>query len=122
MFRITNYPVATFAISFLVLTIMARLGARFANRLEGIREEFSLVLTATLTLLGLIVGFTFSMAVSRYDQRKLYEEEEANSIGTEYLRAELLAPSATAEIRTLLREYLQDRSLFYQPRDGTAAQ
>jgi hypothetical protein len=40
------------------------------------------VLTATLTLLALIVGFTFSMAVSRYDLRKNYEEAEANAIGT----------------------------------------
>jgi hypothetical protein len=51
------------------------------------REDFGVLLTATLTLLGLIIGFTFSMAISRYDQRKNYEEEEANAIGTEYLRA-----------------------------------
>jgi hypothetical protein len=43
-----------------------------------------------LTLLALIIGFSFSMAVSRYDQRKSYEEAEANAIGTEYARADLL--------------------------------
>ncbi len=41
-------------------------------------------------LLGLIIGFSFSMAISRYDQRKNYEEAEANAIGTEYVRADLL--------------------------------
>ena len=56
---------------------------------EG-RDEFMFLLGGTLTLLGLIIGFTFSMAVSRYDQRKNYEEEEANAIGTEYVRADLL--------------------------------
>ena len=38
---------------------------------------------ATLTLLGLILGFSFSMAVTRYGQRKNYEEAEANAIGTD---------------------------------------
>ena len=39
---------------------------------------------ATLTLLGLIIGFSFSMAIGRYDLRRTYEEAEANAIGTEY--------------------------------------
>jgi hypothetical protein len=44
-----------------------------------------------LTLLALIIGFSFSMAVTRYDQRK-NTEQEANAIGTEYVRADLLSP------------------------------
>jgi hypothetical protein len=62
-----------------------------------------LVLGATLTLLSLIVGFSFSMAVGRYDQRKNLEEEEANAIGTEYARAELLPAAAAARVRALLK-------------------
>jgi hypothetical protein len=50
------------------------------------REDFGVILAATLTLLGLIIGFSFSMAVGRYDQRKNYQEEEANAIGTELVR------------------------------------
>jgi hypothetical protein len=45
------------------------------------------VQAAILTLLGLIIGFSFSMAVSRYDLRKTYKDAEANAIGTEYVRA-----------------------------------
>jgi len=60
------------------------------NKFE--REDLNTALTATLTLLALIIGFSFSMAVSRYDQRKNCEEAEANAIGTEYLRADLLSP------------------------------
>jgi hypothetical protein len=54
------------------------------------RKDIDVVQAATLTLLGLIIGFSFSMAVTRYDQRKNYEEAEANAIGTEYVRADLL--------------------------------
>ena len=78
--------------------------------------------TATLTLLALIIGFTFSMALNRYDQRKIYEEEEANAIGTEYLRAELLPAADAAKVRTLLLNYLDQRVLFYSyPRSATAS-
>ena len=74
------------------------------------REDFNTVLTATLTLLALIIGFSFSMAVSRYDQRKNYE---ANAIGTEYVRADLLPADDGTKLRELLRKYVNQRILFY---------
>ncbi|HQR48601.1 MAG TPA: hypothetical protein PL152_04645, partial [Steroidobacteraceae bacterium] len=67
-----------------------------------------------------IIGFTFSMALGRYDQRKAYEEEEANAIGTEYLRAEMLPAADAARVQSLLREYLDQRILFYTTRDEDA--
>ena len=73
-----------------------------------------MVVAATLTLLGLIIGFSFSMAIGRYDQRKNYEEAEANAIGTEWVRADLLPASDAATVRKLLREYLDERILFYE--------
>ena len=57
------------------------------------------------------------MAVSRYDQRKNYEEAEANAIGTEYVRADLLPAADAARVRDLLRNYLDQRILFYKTRD-----
>ena len=63
---------------------------------EDIREEFGQILSGTLTLLALIIGFIFLMAANHYDQRKNYEAEEANVIGTEYVRADLL-PAADAQ-------------------------
>lgn len=84
---------------------------------ESERQDYDMVMTATLTLLGLLIGFSFSMAISRYDQRKNYEEEEANAIGTEYLRAELLRPEDAIAVRKLLTKYLEQRILFYQTRD-----
>jgi hypothetical protein len=77
------------------------------------RQDFNTVLTATLTFLALIVGFSFSMAVSRYDLRKDREEGEANAIGTEYVRASLLPVDAGAEARALLKKYLDRRIAFF---------
>ncbi|WP_370625396.1 hypothetical protein [Polynucleobacter sp. CS-Odin-A6] len=83
--------------------------------------DLGIIQTATLTLLGLIIGFTFSMAIARYDLRQNYEEAEANAVGTEFLRADLL-PSNTAEtIKGLLNEYLDQRILFYSEQDQETA-
>jgi hypothetical protein len=115
-----NWPVLVFLLSFGGMWAAALIGARcFKNVhvLEGEEKDaFGFILGAVLTLLGLIIGFSFSMAIGRYDQRKNYEEEEANAIGTEYVRAELL-PADAAKIQGLLRSYLDQRVLFYQTRD-----
>jgi hypothetical protein len=68
-------------------------------------------------LLGLIIGFTFSMATSRYDHRKILEEEEANAIGTEYARADLLPSADASRMRALLRDYTNERIAFYTSTD-----
>jgi hypothetical protein len=115
-----NYPFVVFALSFALLWLAALLGAvlrRKRNLEADEREDFNLVIAATLTLLGLIIGFTFSMAVSRYDLRKNYEEAEANAIGTEYVRADLLPDVDAGRVRLLLRQYLDERVMFYQTRD-----
>jgi hypothetical protein len=70
-------------------------------------------LLATLTLNALIMGFSFSMAASRYEQRISYEATEANAIGTEYLRSDLLPAPEGARVRSLLRNYLEQRISFY---------
>ena len=90
---------------------------RRAKLEETLRADFGLVLSAILTLLGLIIGFSFSMSISRYDQRKNYEEAEANAIGTEYLRVDLLPAADAARLRTLLENYLDQRILSYETRD-----
>jgi hypothetical protein len=68
-------------------------------------------------LMALIIGFTFSMATVRYDLRKNLEEEEANAIGTEFLRTGLLPAAEAEKTRGLLREYWEQRVLFYTLRD-----
>ena len=53
------------------------------------------------------------MAINRHDQRELFEEGEANAIGTEFLRADLLLPKAAAATKDLLLQYTDQRILFY---------
>jgi hypothetical protein len=89
---------------------------------EEDRSDLDLVISSSLTLLALIIGFSFSMAVGRYDQRKNYEEEEANAIGTEYVRLDLLSSADAAKIRQLLTQYLDQRLLFYTTPDQTQLQ
>ncbi len=53
------------------------------------------------------------MSIGRYDQRKNYEAEEANAIGTEYLRIDLLAETDAVKMWTMLKDYVDLRILFY---------
>jgi hypothetical protein len=121
MHNTTGYSLLVFVLSFFVLSLSALIGASFLMRQrkleKDVREDFGVILAATLTLLGLIIGFSFSMAMSRYDQRKNYEAAEANAIGTEYVRADLLPASDAAKVHALLRNYLDQRVLFYMASD-----
>ncbi len=122
--NIMNFPGVVLILSFGILVLAARLGSYLRKKrnipLEDSKEDFHTVVGATLTLLGLIIGFSFSMAISRYDQRKNYEEEEANAIGTEYLRADLLPAENAAKVHALLKKYLDQRMLFYTNRSPSA--
>jgi hypothetical protein len=115
--NLMNYPIVILVFAVFLFWLAARLGVLLHRRkprtTDDDREDFNIVLGATLTLLGLIIGFSFSMAIGRYDQRKNYEEAEANAIGTEYVRADLLPESDAAQVRLLLRSYLDQRIAFY---------
>jgi hypothetical protein len=118
-----NYPLLIFVITFFLLWLAAWVGTRIDQRHrvladEDVRTDFGTVQAATLTLLGLIIGFSFSMATGRYDLRKSYEEAETNAIGTEYVRADLLPGDEASKVRSLLREYTALRIRFYTAHAG----
>jgi hypothetical protein len=119
--NLLNYPVLIFVLSFFLLWSAAWVGGKISHRrhdlTEDLRSDFSVILAASLTLLGLIIGFSFSMATGRYDLRKSYEEAEANAIGTEYVRADLLAPAEASQVRGLLKRYTDLRIQFYNTRN-----
>jgi hypothetical protein len=121
MINLADYPLLVFALCFFAFWLSERIGSFLLKRQRKmpaeIRADFSVILSATLTLLGLLIGFSFSMAVSRYDTRKNYEETEANAIGTEYVRADLLPSADAAKVRALLKSYTDQRILFYDTRD-----
>jgi hypothetical protein len=123
MENLTHYPWLVFAAAFVALWLASVAGSWLRRRNPSAgderNEDLGVILAATLTLLALIIGFSFSMATNRYDQRKNFEEGEANAIGTEILRADLLPPTDAANVRKLLGDYLDQRILFYITHDDT---
>lgn len=126
VFNLMNFPVILAVLSLLAMWAAGRFGCYIRDKRMARRgapsSDFNLAVTATLTLLGLIIGFSFSMAMNRYDQRKNYEEAEANAIGTEYVRVDVLPTADAAKIKSLLVTYTDQRILFYQSRDWTELQ
>ncbi len=116
-----EYPLFVLILCLAVLYLSERIGVFLGeirvNINEGERNDLNVILSATLTLLSLIIGFTFSMSITRYDQRKSYEVAEDNAISTEYIRAGLLPDEDAALVRKLLVSYLDQRVLFYETRD-----
>ena len=104
---------------FLGMMLFHELGRRLGERrrakdLEGSRLGLSPVETATLGLLGLLVAFTFSGAVTRFDVRRQLVTDEANLIGTAWLRIDLLAEADQAPLRKHFRNYLDSRLAVYE--------
>ena len=70
MSDLTQYPVIDFLLSFLVLWLAARIGWSLMRKKptldEELREDFGRILGGMLTLLALLIGFSFSMAISRF--------------------------------------------------------
>ncbi len=120
MIRLTDFPVVILILSFLFLWLSGGLGASLRKRKklpdDAAGADPGLILGASLTLLGLIIGFTFSMAITRFEQRTNYEEAEANAIGTEYLRVDVLPAPDAERVRALLAKYIEQRILFYEAR------
>src|SRR5205823_623509 len=101
-----------------LLLLTTELGFRLARRCragidDSVRSQVSIIQGAILGLLGLIAGFTFAMSVSRFDLRKAVILDEANAIGTTYLRAEFLPDPARGELKALLRRYVDVRLEFF---------
>ena len=95
------------------------LGRRYGLRIsKDARKEASagkqIVEAAFFGLLSLLIAFSFSGAVSRFDHRRELIIEEANDIGTAYLRVDLLAPEAQPQMRDLFRAYLDSRLAIYR--------
>lgn len=81
---------------------------------DATKSHVSGLQAAVLGLLALLLGFTFAMAVSRFDARKALVLEEANGIGTAYLRARFLPSPQNHEVAQLLKDYVAARLDFYE--------
>lgn len=101
----------------MLLSIAASLGALAFRRISPLpdeaRDNCNVVQDATITLMALLIGCRLSMAISCYNQRKKYEEEEANAVNSEYLRADLVGVAGSVTIKPLLARYVQLRTGLY---------
>jgi hypothetical protein len=98
-----------------LLEVGRRIGVRRgAADPEGAHAGTGAVDGAVFALLGLLIAFTFSGAASRFDIRKQQVVEEANDIGTAYLRLDLLPADAQPALRDLFRRYVDSRLATYR--------
>jgi hypothetical protein len=111
MFDLYNYPLLmVFVVGLAVVLTVSEIGWQLGVRVEGRGgSNISTLESAMLGLLALMIAFTFSMALSRFEARRDAVLNEANSIGTTALRARLLPEPHRTETLKLLREYVQIR-------------
>lgn len=99
-----------------------RLGRRhLAKHPEAAMAGLGAMEGAVFALLGLVVAFTFSGAAARFDSRRQLIAQEANAIGTAYLRLDLLAPEDRGPLQAAFRGYLDARLDQTREVPGTAA-
>jgi hypothetical protein len=98
-----------------VLEMGRRLGThRMAQDPEGAKAGAGAVEAAVFGLMGLLIAFTFSGAASRFDTRRTQLVEEANCIGTAWLRLDLLPAKAQPSLREKLRQYTDARLAYFR--------
>jgi FtsH-binding integral membrane protein len=107
-----NFTPISALVLFPVMLVLLDLGHRFRLRHERLSES-SAIEGAVFALFGLLLAFTFSGAVSRYDAHRQLVVEEANDIGTAYLRLDLLPAQAQPALRQLFRDYTTSRLHLY---------
>jgi hypothetical protein len=105
-----------------LLEIGRRIGVRYvAEDPEHATEGVGPLAGAVFGLMGLLLAFTFSGAAARYDVRREQIVQEANAIGTAYLRVDLLPSAAQPALRDKFRRYVDSRLATYRKVSDTAA-
>lgn len=109
------FAAALFAGMLLAQEIGLRAGRRrLAAEGEGARVGLGAIDGAVFGLMGLIVAFAFHGAATRFDARRQLIVQEANDIGTAYLRVDLLPAAAQPGVRELFRRYVDARLAVYR--------
>ena len=111
MIDLYNYSLPTiFLTGLAVILATSEIGRRLSVN-AGSRggDNISTLESAVLGLLALMIGFTFAMALSRFEARRDAVLNEANAIGTTALRARMLPEPQRVEVLKLLREYVKIR-------------
>jgi hypothetical protein len=119
--KFTVLLVSLIAAFFAGILVMLEIGRRLGVWLQARRQAegdsahgVGALEAAVFALLGLMIAFTFQGAASRFDQRRMLIVDEANSIGTAWLRIDLLPAAVQPEMRELFRQYLDSRLRTYR--------
>ncbi len=113
-FLYSHGSVVIATVLFLLIVLANEFGFRVGRFIQGktdseVRSLTGSIQASILGLLALLLGFTFSMSMQRYDSRSHALIDEANAIGTTVLRAELLPEAYRGEVSALLRRYVEMR-------------
>jgi len=109
-----GFLVALFLGMLLLLEVGRRIGLRRHSGDGTAAPGMGVVDAAVFGLMGLLIAFTFSGAAARFDMRRALIVEEANDIGTAWLRIDLLPDSLQPALRETFRQYLDARLAAYR--------
>src|SRR6187399_822560 len=129
--RVIMFPNLASMFLFIFCLFAGMLAAMEAGRRIGVRRRardpegaeigLGTINGAVFGLMGLLIAFTFSGAASRFDKRRELVVQEANNIGTAYLRLDLLPASAQPALRERFRRYVDARIAAYRALPDAAA-
>lgn len=108
-----NFPQICVLILFPILVILLELGRRFRVH-RRVEAKSSAIESAVFALFGLLLAFSFSGAMTRYDAHRNLVTQETNDIRTAYLRLDLLSADSQPALRQLFREYTSSRLNLYE--------
>ncbi len=97
-------------------------GRRLSHRRDELREALGVVQGTLLTLVALVLAFGLAMAVGRHDARRTALVDDANAIGTTYLRAQTIAEPERSRSLALLAQYTEQSLALSEAVPGSAAQ
>ena len=109
-FSLSSWALALILVAVIVGTTVAGLvaGGQLRKRGDALREPFGVLQTATLGIVALLLAFGLSLAIGRYETRRAAVVDDANTIGTTYLRAQTLAEPVRTRSLELLRRYTDE--------------
>jgi hypothetical protein len=110
-------PTASIPLFFAMLLLL-EMGRRLSVR-SSVKPN-STIDGAVFALFGLLLAFTFSGAIARYDTHRTLINQEANNIGTAYLRLDLLPATEQPALRQLFRNYVTSRLNQYSSPDANS--
>jgi hypothetical protein len=121
-FGLSNLQLALILFGIVIgCTLLGALVGRMLSRhVDTLREPLGVLQAALLGLVALILAFGMTMAVGRYDSRRAAVVDDANAIGTTYLRAQTLHEPVRTRSLELLRQYTDDVIVYSEAVPGSS--